>query len=105
VKPGEFARLAQVIAEHWEAPYRKVLECAPDVSDAMTAASNERSRDLDRTVRWGGELVSLLGIEVHIIKALPEGAWTLTRHSACKVTEGAVSHEDCPVIATGESGA
>jgi hypothetical protein len=102
VTPEGLERLTRVIAAHWATKYRKVLECAPDVNDAMIAASREP--DPIDNVQWGRELVSLLGIEVHVVKALPEGAWSLTRHSACKVTdENRVSHEDCPVIEKGDA--
>lgn len=79
----------------------KVLQCHPDVAAALYAEIPDAAPPTDFWM--SGELGDLLGIPIVGEDSMEPGAWRITHHTACEadVDSGSVTHENCPVLASG----
>lgn len=101
-------RLLSLIKEHSGTRCQKVLTCAQDVLDAVTAASAPAAPRMP----WEPDLSWALGIDVIVAPDSAPGTWRLVRHDHCTVEYvhsaidsrevGVVHHRECSVLGSSE---
>lgn len=94
--------LIALLNAHAGTPCRKVLVCARDVWETLSAAG----APVAIVQPWEFDVSELTGIGVIVGKGYEPGRWKLIRHDKCEVIGGEtvdqaliVHHEGCAVIA------